>query len=296
MNINLEYYKIFYYVAKKGGITAAANELSVSQPAVSQAIKTLEELTGLQLFFRTSHGVSLTSEGHILFDYVSRGYEEILAGERKLEQMKQLDFGELRIGASDMTLRFFLLPYLEAYHRKYPKIKVEVTNAPTPQTIEHLLSGRIDFGVVSGPLPENLPITKLEAAPLEDIFIAGPKYWELKSRRIGYETLAEYPYICLDKETSTRKYVDSFLQKEGAMLTPEFELATSDMIVQFVRRNLGIGSVVKSFADDYIASGEIFQLTPRTPIPSRHMYVISDSRIKMNLAAERMMKILQRKA
>ena len=293
MNINLEYYKIFYYVAKNGGITAAANELSVSQPAVSQAIKTLEELTGLQLFFRTSHGVSLTSEGHILFDYVSRGYEEILAGERKLEQMKQLDFGELRIGASDMTLRFFLLPYLEAYHRQYPKIKVEVTNAPTPQTIEHLLSGRIDFGVVSGPLPENLPITKLEAAPLEDIFIAGPKYWELKSRRIGYETLAEYPYICLDKETSTRKYVDSFLQKEGAMLTPEFELATSDMIVQFVRRNLGIGSVVKSFADDYIASGEIFQLTPRTPIPSRHMYVISDSRIKMNLAAERMMEILQ---
>ncbi len=114
MTINLEYYKMFYYVAKLKSITLAAEELFISQPAVSQGIKQLEGSIGGNLFFRTSKGVSLTPEGEVLYKYVSRGYEYIALGESKFKELFTLETGEIRIGASDMTLQFYLLNYLGA--------------------------------------------------------------------------------------------------------------------------------------------------------------------------------------
>ena len=149
LNHSLEVYRVFYTVAKCRSITLAANELAISQPAVSQSVKQLEESLETKLFTRTSKGVRLTAEGELLYSYVSKGYEQIVLGEQKLMEMKNLELGEIRIGASDMTLQFFLLPYLEQFHERFPNIKVKVTNAPTPETLSNLEEGRIDFGVVS---------------------------------------------------------------------------------------------------------------------------------------------------
>ena len=148
MDINLEYYRIFYYVSRHRSITLAAEALSLSQPAVSQAVKNLENALGSRLFVRTSKGVRLTTEGEVLYSYIKRGYETILLGEKKYKEMLDLESGEIRIGASDMTLQFYLLSYLEEFHEAYPKIKVTVTNAPTPETLRHLQDGKIDVGVV----------------------------------------------------------------------------------------------------------------------------------------------------
>ena len=150
-SINTEYYKVFYYVGRLGSITAAAEALCISQPAVSQAVKQLEKALNSQLFIRTQKGVRLTAEGELLFPYVERGIENLLDGERMLRRLVDLDMGEVRIGASDMTLQFYLLPHLERFHGRYPNIKVMVSNAPTPETIQSLYEGRIDFGVVSTP-------------------------------------------------------------------------------------------------------------------------------------------------
>ena len=121
-NINLEYYKIFYYVGKFGSISLAARELCISQPAVSQAIRHMESQLSVKLFARMPKGVKLTSEGAVLYSYVSQGYEYIRLGEDKLFQMLNLESGEITVGASDMTLKYFLLPYLEKFHNLYPDI------------------------------------------------------------------------------------------------------------------------------------------------------------------------------
>lgn len=147
---NLEYYKTFYYVAKTGSLTQAASLLSISQPAVSQALKQLEQQTNAKLFRRVSKGVKLTAEGELLYSYVAKGYEQFLLGEERLKQMQNSELGEIHIGASDMTLQFFLLPYLEQFHEKYPGIKVIVSNAPTPETIENLKKNRL-ISVLSVP-------------------------------------------------------------------------------------------------------------------------------------------------
>ncbi len=172
MSENLEYYKVFYYAARFGSLTMAGTELSISQPAVSQALKQLESALMVKLFVRSARGIRLTPEGEILYRHVKAGYEQILLGEKKLSSMLRLDYGELRIGASDMTLKFYLLPLLEAYHEKFPGIKVTVTNAPTPETLDLLRQGKIDFGAVSMPFQAGGELSVTPVKEIEDVFVA----------------------------------------------------------------------------------------------------------------------------
>lgn len=290
---NLEAYKVFYYVAKCKSITVAAKQLSVSQPAVSQSVKQLEGLLGTELLKRNAKGVGLTKEGEVLFSYVQKGYEHIELGVEKLEKMLNMELGEIRIGASDMTLKYFLLPYLEKFHELYPGIKVIVTNAPTPETIKIMQSGKIDFGVVSTPFEQKRGLEAIPVRKIEDVFVAGRHFLPYKNRMLDYHDLEELPLICLEKNTSTRNYVDTHLASYGVFVSPEFELATSDMIVQFALRNLGIGCVVKDFAKDYIDNGMLFELRFNTMLPKRDFFVITDSQVPLSTAAQNLLELIK---
>ncbi len=290
---NLEYYKVFYYVGKLNGITAAAKELSISQPAVSQSIHQLERSLGCTLFQRTSKGMKLTSEGSLLYKYIEKGYEQIELGEQRLNHLMHLDSGEVRIGASDMTLRFFLLPYLEKFHEQHPGIKVTVTNGPTPETLSYLKDDKIDFGVISSPFTETDNLSFFPVAEIQDTFVAGRKFIQYKNRMLDFSDLQSMPLIFLEGKTSTTDYIHSFMEKNGTALHPEFELATSDMIVQFALRSLGVGCVVKDFAKEYLDSGVLFELRFNKMIPKRQICVVTDNTRSLSLAAESLLKLIQ---
>ena len=289
---NLEYYKTFYYVAKTGSLTQAASLLSISQPAVSQALKQLEQQTKARLFKRVSKGVKLTAEGELLYSYVAKGYEQFLLGEERLKQMQNLELGEIHIGASDMTLQFFLLPYLEQFHEKYPGIKVIVSNAPTPETIENLKKEQIDFGVVSSPLPEDPSVCALPVREIEDIFVCGRRFISYKTRTLNLSVLEKLPLICLEGNTSSKHYMEEFLSKNNVTIKPEFELATSDMIIQFALRSLGIGCVVKDFALPYLQSGKLFSLRFNQMIPKRNFLLVTPAGGRMSPAAENLLHLI----
>ncbi len=292
MNINLEYYKIFYYVTKYGSFTAAAEKLCISQPAISQGIKNLEKNLGNNLFVRTQKGVKLTPEGEVLYTYVARGYESILLGETKFKKMLDLDSGEIRIGASDMTLQFYLLPFLERFHKQYPKIKVTVTNAPTPETVQYLSEDKIDFGIVSDPFMVKPEIHIMKVKKISDVFVAGNQFLELKDKVLDFKDIESLPIICLEKNTSSRAYMDNFLLNHGVELEPEFELANCEMIIQFALRNLGIGSVVRNFAEKYIENGELFQLKFHKEIPERNFCIIQSEKNPISNAGRMLLKMM----
>lgn len=293
MMANLEYYKVFYHVVKCGSVTQAAGVLSLSQPAVSQSLKQLESALGVVLLKRTSHGITPTAEGRQLFSYVEKGYEQFEAGEKWLLQMRSLERGEITIGASDMTLRFFLLPYLERFHEKYPGIKVYVTNGPTPATMKLLREGKIDFGVVSGPLSREESIGMFPVKKIEDIFVIGKKFSGYAGKTHPLKLLEQLPLITMEKPTSTRKYVQNFLEERGVRINPEFELATSDMIVQFALRNLGVGSVVRDFAAQELAEGTLTELKFEEPVPVRDFLVVTDERSRKSLAASALLEMVR---
>ena len=289
---NLEYFKVFYYVAKAGSVTAAALELSISQPAVSQAIRQLERQLEVELFHRVSKGVRLSKEGELLFSYVQKGYEQMETGVLKLRQMQNLELGEVRIGASDMTLQFYLLPHLEKFHERYPEIKVIVTNAPTPETLGFLEAGKIDFGVVSTPFEESGGLWSVAVREIEDIFVAARQFISYKNRTLDLQELEHLPMIFLEKNTSTRSYMERYLQKNGVMVCPEFELATSDMIVQFALRGLGVGSVVRDFAQRYLDEGLLFELRFNKMIPKRQFSLVRSAKKPVSLAAAALLDIM----
>ena len=278
MEINLEYFKMLYYVGRYGSLTRAAKELHISQPAVSQSIKNLEDALGQQIFVRSKKGVTLTKEGQTLYEYVARGYEEMQEGVRKLHMLKNLDSGELKIGASDMTLRFYLLPYLETFRQQYTKIKVSVTNAPTPRTIENLLNGEIDFGVVSSPVDDIPNIKTIAVQEIQDIFIVGDRYKELSEKEISLNDIGDIPYLSLEGRTASQSYIDDLLRGMGINLTPELSLATSDMIVSFVERGFGLATVVNNFAEEKLAEGKIYKVITKEVIPPRQILVAYDER------------------
>ncbi len=289
---NLEYFKVFYHTARLGSVTKAANELAISQPAVSQSLKQLEKSLGAPLFQRAARGVRLTAEGQLLFSHVEKGYEQIELGVEKLRQMRNLELGEIHIGASDMTLQFYLLPYLESFHEQYPDIKVIVTNAPTPETLQLLRHGRIDFGVVSTPFAQPEDILSDEVREIEDVFVAGRRFISCKNKMLDLKDLEQLPMIFLERNTSTRSYMDEYLVQNGVALQPEFELATSGMIVQFALRNLGVGCVVRDFAAEYLESGQLFELRFNKMIPKRSFCVVQGRRNVLSAAARKLLDIM----
>jgi len=295
---NLEYFKVFYYAAKLGSVTGAANELAISQPAVSQSLKQLEQNLGVSLFCRASRGIRLTGEGKLLYSYVEKGYEQIEQGVEKVRQMRNLELGEVHIGASDMTLRFYLLPFLEIFHERYPDIKVTVSNGSTPETIKNLRGGRIDFGVVSTPFEQGVsggggPELHAEAVrEIEDVFVAGRRFISYKNRMLDFQELEQLPMILLERNTSTRRYMDAYLAGNGVVLQPEFELANSDMIVQFALRNLGIGCVVRDFAMQALESGTLFELRFNKMIPRRQFCVVTGGGMPLSAAAGKLLDIM----
>ena len=214
-------------------------------------------------------------------------------GEQVLSKLKNLESGEIRIGASDMTLQFYLLPYLDLFHQKYPAIKVHVTNGPTPETLTYLKEGKIDFGVVTEPFAEDETMDIQVVREVEDIFVAAHRYTQLKNHMVDLHELPAYPVIFLEKNTSTRKYVDQVLEKHGVSLNPEFELATSDMIVQFALRNLGIGCVMRDFAQPYLEEGRLFALRFHQMLPKRHMCVVTNKQLPKSMAAARLLELLR---
>ena len=290
---NLEYFKVFYHTAKCGSVTGAAALLSISQPAVSQSLKQLEKYLGVPLFARGSRGVKLTAEGELLYSYVAKGYEQIELGVEKVRQMRNLVLGEVHIGASDMTLQFYLLPFLEKFHERYPDIKVTVSNGPTPETLEVLQEGKIDFGVVSTPFEKAGDVEAIQVREIEDVFVAGRRFIACKNKTLDLQELEGLPMIFLEGNTSTRSYMNDYLRENGIVLQPEFELATSDMVVQFALRNLGVGCVVRDFAREALESGRLFELRFNKMIPKRTICVVRSGRAVLPTAAEKLLEIME---
>lgn len=292
LNHSLEAYKVFYTVASCGSITQAAGELAISQPAVSQTVKQLEDGLNTKLFTRTSKGVKLTHEGELLYSYVAKGYEQIMLGEKKLIQMHNMELGEITIGASDMTLQYFLLPYLEKFHEQYSGIRIRVTNGPTPETLEKLEDGRMDFCVVSSPFEARDTLEVIPVREIEDVFVAGRRFISYKNKTLDFSELEKMPLIFLEGNTSSRSYIEKFLRQNQVEVIPEFELATSEMIVQFTLRNLGVGCVVRDFAREYIENGMLYELRFNKMIPKRQFCIVKNKKNPLPVAAGKLLKLI----
>lgn len=240
MNVNYEYYRLFYYVCKYHSITRAANVLRMSQPNVTRALNRLEEQLGCKLLVRSTRGVTMTPEGEVLFAHVEIAQEQLQAGESELAGITALESGALTISASETALNVFLLDKLREFHRHYPGVRLRIANHSTPQAIRALGRGLVDLCVITTPARLESTMRRTLLMPFQEILIAGRDFEFLQGRRWALKELQQYPLICLGSETMTYAFYNQFYLSNNLVLQPDTEAATTDQVVPLVKSGAGV--------------------------------------------------------
>lgn len=273
MKTNLTLYQIFYTVAKLGNISRAANELYISQPAISKAIQKLESSLDTTLFHRSSRGVVLTEEGALLYENVRTAFDSLEKGEEELERMKQLGIGQLRIGVSTTLCKYLLLSYLKEFALQYPHIKITIQCQSTFDTVKLLEEDKIDIGLIGK--PEHLKhLTFHPIASIQDTFVTTKSYYENLKVRAGsehFDIFQEGNLMLLNEENITRRYIEQFFNNQGIKVNQVLEVSNMDLLIEFAKIGIGIACVIKEFVQKELNRGELLELPLLREVPNREV-------------------------
>ncbi len=276
MDINFEYYKIFYFVAKYGNITKAAAALGSNQPNVTRIMKLLESQLNCKLFIRGARGVSLTEEGERLYAHVAIAYRNILDAQEEICGKDALHGGTIEIGATETALHLFLLQVLHGFKKEYPSIRIKIHNRNTLDTIRHLMSGELDFAVVTSPFEVPKTVSCLKVLDYEEILVGGTAYQQLCKKPMELSGLKEYPLVGLGRETVTYELYKNFFVGHKVDMELDIEVATSDLMLPLLENNFGLGFMPRQMAEPLIQEGKLVQIPLNAVPPKRSIQVIAD--------------------
>lgn len=269
---NLELFKVFYYVATTSSLTKAAEELSITQPAVSQAMKQLETSLNVKLFKRTARGIRLTGEGEMLFAYVSKGYESMELGVKKLHEILDLEDGEITIGGGDYGVKYFLLSQLEQFRSKYPNIRLDIIPMEDEDVKSALNKRKIDIGITTDSCGAERTV---KVCDIEYAFFAGTNYTYLKAPMLPLQLLSHLPIITSGINCADRVLLDKILKDNNLNIDPAYELASSEMILQYAANNFGVAFLPKDYARAYVLAGTLIELSLSTELPTMPLYLMT---------------------
>lgn len=274
MNINLELYKTFYYVAKNGNISRTSNELLISQPAISKSIKTLESQLNTNLFIRKRDGVELTETGEVFYKKIKDAMELIASAENDLEVITNMDTGIINIGASKTILHEFLMPYIKEFHKIYPKIKIRIYTDKTSDLINKSKMGIVDIIFTNMPygFPSNFDSIKM--LTLHDCLACNNTYEYLKDKKLNKHDLSKLPLLVLTKGATTRIRLDDYCAENGIELHPEMEFGSNTLIKEFTEAGFGIGLLTEEHIKKELESGELFKLNLEIPLSEKYLGMV----------------------
>ena len=284
--VNLDLYKVFYTVAKCGSLTKAAEELYISQPAVSRSIKQLELQLGVTLFTRTHQGMQLSAQGgKVIFAEVERALELLENAENRIAEMKNLATGSIRIGASDTIFEYFLADKIVEFHRQFPKVNLELMADVTPDTIEKLKADKCDIAFVNLPIAPD-PDLQLYGNFMRqnDVFVAGAQFAELKDKKISVSALRKYPMVLMQRGTVARQSMDNFFSSLGIEFTPSVEVGSWDLMKRFVVSGMGIGVIPREYAMRCLEEGTMFELNIDVRLPARSVGMLLPRQVPISYA------------
>ena len=291
MDINYELYKVFYYVARTLSFSEASKCLFISQSAVSQSVKVLEKKLGQTLFIRSTKKVQLTPEGEILFKHIEPAMNLIQEGENQLLEANSLNGGQLRIAASDTICRYYLVPYLNQFHKTYPNVHIKVFNFTSIECARVLENGQVDFILSNYPNSGLLASHSVRAIhEFRDVFVANADAFPLKDQVLTLEELKEYPIMMLDRKSTTSEFLHSMFQRSHLDLVPEIELSSNDLLIDLARIGLGI-----AFVPDFCIpadESQLYILKLAQSLPARKLVVASNDSVPLSQAAKQFMDML----
>ena len=289
MNIDLELYRVFYVVAKNKHMTKASEELHISQPAISQSIKKLEEQLGGTLFLRSNKGMGLTEEGKMFYEYVKGALELINNAENEFTSFKNLTKGEIKIGCSTTLTKLILVDVLKEFHKDYPNININITNNLTSNLINDLKLGKLDFVIFN---ESNIKETNLYLEKIKELkqgFIYNPEFFndEINS----FDELNKLTLILQKEESNSRKLLDYIALQNNTKLIPKMEVVSQELIIEFVNIGLGVGFAIIDLANKNHKN--LKELKINKKIPNINVYLGTNKFISLTFASKMFIKYLK---
>lgn len=288
MNVNLELYRIFYVVAKNKHMTRASEELHISQPAISQSIKKLENELGGTLFLRSNKGMEITEEGKMFYEYVKGALELINNAENEFTSYKDLSKGEIKIGCSTTLTKLVLLDTIKEFHKDYPNINIEIKNGLTSDLIQDLKVGKLDFVIFneSNIKEKNVCLKKIKN--LKQGFIYNKDYF--KDNNFSFDELNNYPLILQKEESNSRKLLNYIASTYNVSLIPKMEVVSQELITEFVHIGLGVGFCIIDLAKRNYPYLE--ELSVNKKIPDISVYLATNKSILLTFASKKFIEYL----
>lgn len=290
MKAKLDYYKIFYETAKYSSFSLAAQHLYISQSAISQCIRQLESELNAELFIRSRKGVVLTKEGQMLFEKVESAIQAIEQGEALLQKLQHLETGALIVAAGDTITSYYLLPYLERFHETYPNIRIEMANSYSYHMIELVKEGKADLAFVNMPVADE-DVCIEPCLAIHDIFVCGTG--KKIKETYSWEDMAKEELILLEKNSSSRRFLDDNFAEKGISLLPQIEIAAHDLLIRFASIHLGVSCVVEEFSSEAIERGMIRKMKLDPPLPPRSIGCAYSKTNPLSFAANAFLELVR---
>ena len=290
MDINYELYKVFYHVATTLSFSEASRQLYISQSAVSQSVKTLEKKPGTPLFIRSTKSVQLTPEGETLLRHIEPAIQLIRQGEINLMEAGSLGGGQLRIGATDTICRYLLIPYLNQYHKLYPKVHIRIMNQTSLKCVDLLESGQVDLIVTNYPNSRMGNREQIQViSEFHDVFTASRAHYpQLENRRVSLKEIQNYPILMLDRHSTTNEFLHQMFRKEQLELIPEIELDSNDVLLDLASIGLGLAFVPEYCLTDH---EKLFPIRLTEEMPSRKVVVATAGNVPITQAAREFLQL-----
>jgi LysR family carnitine catabolism transcriptional activator len=290
MNVSLKQLQAFVAVARSQSFAEACGRLHLSQPALSIAIKNLEDSVGGRLFARTTRSVALTPEGEAFYPVVKRLLADWDQSLDDVHNLFALRRGKLDIAAMP-TFASSLLPEIMAtYHQQYADINVTVHDVIAESVVDMVRNGRVELGVTFDPGD----MQELDFTPLfTDKFVAVlPKQHPLAAKKtLRWRDLEGYDFISLQRPSSIRLLIDEVIAEHNYALAPAFEAHQLATIGRMVSVGLGLSVVPALSAGQMSEMGAISR--PLTaPILTRSVGVISRRRAPLSVATQAMLDVI----
>ncbi len=271
-NINLNWLKVFMVVATSNSFLDASKKLYISQPAISKSIKLLEEELHINLFYRGNKGICLTPKGEELLNYIMEANDLLETAQRMITKDDDTQLGELVIGAQSHIVRYYLLERIEKFRKEYPNINIRIVDLSTRDLLEALEKHKVDFVIDSSPIETIYNNTLINpVAYLDTCFIKSPKN---KIKTTDAKLFEEEDIILPLARSSLRKTLEQDLLKYNISLKPKLEFETEELIIESVKRDLGVGFVVKNAVNSDVKDGHVEVIDINYELPKVEINVV----------------------
>ena len=271
--MNLNQLKIFYFAAKRGNLSAAAQELFITQPAVTKGIQRLQEFYEMKFVDHIGKKLVLTDAGAVLYDIAEKIFELDRHAEESIRDFQQRKRGHIRILSSESFGDYYLPRIIIPFSKKHPLVRISMSILPTEQVVENTAALNSDLGFISYPIEHKKLVVK---GVLEDqlMIIAPPEHPLTLKKVLEPQDLRDELMVMHEKGSAPRGAIEDYIRRNNIPVIIPLEISSNRAIKRSVEEGIGIALISRKVAHEEIQAGRLAAIPLSDPSMKRKFYMV----------------------